>query len=93
MFLLIFSFAFSGKSGIQTHGTASRSPDFESGPFDHSGIFPLNPYKGNSFSFHYYKLIYFLLNKKRAITVELLPFGRKKTNSLFYYRKKLINSV
>lgn len=29
-----------GKRGIQTPGTASRSPDFESGPIDHSGIFP-----------------------------------------------------
>lgn len=29
-----------GKGGIRTHGTASCTPDFESGPFDHSGTFP-----------------------------------------------------
>ena len=28
-----------GKGGIRTHGTASCTPDFESGPFDHSGTF------------------------------------------------------
>ena len=30
----------SGKTGIRTLGTVARSPHFECGPFDHSGIFP-----------------------------------------------------
>ena len=30
----------SGKRGIRTPGTVTRSPHFECGPFDHSGIFP-----------------------------------------------------
>ena len=29
-----------GKGGIRTHGTASCTPDFESGSFDHSDTFP-----------------------------------------------------
>src|SRR5690349_8762871 len=29
-----------GEGGIRTHGTASRTPDFESGPFDRSGTSP-----------------------------------------------------
>lgn len=29
-----------GKRGIRTPGTVTRSPHFECGPFDHSGIFP-----------------------------------------------------
>ena len=29
-----------GEGGIRTHGTASCTPDFESGPFDHSGTSP-----------------------------------------------------
>ena len=31
---------FCGKRGIRTLGTVARSPHFECGPFDHSGIFP-----------------------------------------------------
>ena len=31
---------FRGKRGIRTPGTVTRSPHFECGPFDHSGIFP-----------------------------------------------------
>ena len=31
----------SGKTGIRTLGTVTRSPHFECGPIDHSGIFPL----------------------------------------------------
>ena len=31
----------SGKTGIRTLGTVARSPHFECGPIDHSGIFPL----------------------------------------------------
>ena len=29
-----------GKTGIRTLGTVARSPHFECGPIDHSGIFP-----------------------------------------------------
>ncbi len=29
-----------GEGGIRTHGTGDRTPDFESGPFDHSGTSP-----------------------------------------------------
>ena len=32
---------FCGKTGIRTLGTVTRSPHFECGPIDHSGIFPL----------------------------------------------------
>ena len=32
--------ALSGKRGIRTPGTVARSPHFECGPIDHSGIFP-----------------------------------------------------
>ena len=31
---------FCGKRGIRTPGTVTRTPHFECGPFDHSGIFP-----------------------------------------------------
>ena len=31
---------FCGKTGIRTLGTVTRSPHFECGPIDHSGIFP-----------------------------------------------------
>ena len=31
-----------GEGGIRTHGTGDRTPDFESGPFDHSGTSPCN---------------------------------------------------
>ena len=30
-----------GEGGIRTHGTRKRTPDFESGPFDHSGTSPV----------------------------------------------------
>ncbi len=30
-----------GKGEIRTHGTPKRTPDFESGAFDHSATFPL----------------------------------------------------
>ncbi len=33
-------FCFGGKTGIRTLGTVARSPHFECGPIDHSGIFP-----------------------------------------------------
>ena len=33
--------SYCGKRGIRTPGTVTRSPHFECGPFDHSGIFPL----------------------------------------------------
>jgi hypothetical protein len=32
---------FGGEGGIRTHGTGDRTPDFESGPFDHSGTPPM----------------------------------------------------
>ena len=35
------STALSGKRGIRTPGTVARTPHFECGPFDHSGIFPM----------------------------------------------------
>ena len=35
------STALSGKRGIRTPGTVARTPHFECGPIDHSGIFPM----------------------------------------------------
>ncbi len=35
------SVIFGGKGEIRTHGTPKRTPDFESGAFDHSATFPL----------------------------------------------------
>ena len=35
------SLSLRGKRGIRTPGTVARTPHFECGPFDHSGIFPL----------------------------------------------------
>ena len=35
-----FTSFLSGKTGIRTLGTVARSPHFECGPIDHSGIFP-----------------------------------------------------
>ena len=32
--------SFCGKRGIRTPGTVARTPHFECGPIDHSGIFP-----------------------------------------------------
>ncbi len=32
-----------GEGGIRTHGTGNRTPDFESGTFDHSATSPLEP--------------------------------------------------
>ena len=34
------STALSGKGGIRTPGTVTRTPHFECGPIDHSGTFP-----------------------------------------------------
>jgi hypothetical protein len=34
------SFSESGRGGIRTHGPIARSPDFESGTFDHSATLP-----------------------------------------------------
>jgi hypothetical protein len=31
-----------GKGGIRTLGTLARTPDFESGTFDHSATFPVS---------------------------------------------------
>ena len=39
-FCEVLRFCFSGKTGIRTLGTVARSPHFECGPIDHSGIFP-----------------------------------------------------
>ena len=33
-------FLFGGEGGIRTHGTENRTPDFESGTFDHSATSP-----------------------------------------------------
>ena len=33
-------FVFGGEGGIRTHGTVTRTPDFESGTFDHSATSP-----------------------------------------------------
>ena len=35
-----FLFIICGKRGIRTPGTVTRTPHFECGPIDHSGIFP-----------------------------------------------------
>ena len=46
-----------GKTGIRTLGTVTRSPHFECGPIDHSGIFPfVLRCKSNGF---YDKLFFF----------------------------------
>ena len=37
----------SGKRGIRTPGTVTRTPHFECGPFDHSGIFPFSEERAN----------------------------------------------
>ena len=42
-------FCFGGKTGIQTLGTVARSPHFECGPIDHSGIFPCSVGKVTTF--------------------------------------------
>ena len=36
------STALSGQRGIRTPGTVARTPHFECGPIDHSGIFPMH---------------------------------------------------
>ncbi len=46
---------FSGKRGIRTPGTVTRTLDFESSPFNHSGSFPYSP--KNIAKLHNYKLI------------------------------------
>ena len=38
-----------GKTGIRTLGTVARSPHFECGPIDHSGIFPCSVGKVTTF--------------------------------------------
>ena len=40
MICSLFPSILSGKTGIRTLGTVARSPHFECGPIDHSGIFP-----------------------------------------------------
>ena len=40
LFDAALSLLFCGKTGIRTLGTVTRSPHFECGPIDHSGIFP-----------------------------------------------------
>ena len=42
-------FCFGGKTGIRTLGTVARSPHFECGPIDHSGIFPCSVGKVTTF--------------------------------------------
>jgi hypothetical protein len=39
---MLYSEVFCGKRGIRTPGTPEGTNDFESFPFDHSGIFPYN---------------------------------------------------
>ena len=34
-----------GEGGIRTHGTFARTPDFESGTFDHSATSPVSKLK------------------------------------------------
>ena len=41
LFDLILSLRFSGERGIRTPGTVARTPHFECGPIDHSGISPV----------------------------------------------------
>jgi hypothetical protein len=38
----------SGRGGIRTHGTVIRTPDFESGTFDHSATLPSDRVEENS---------------------------------------------
>ena len=48
------SFILSGERGIRTPGTVARTPHFECGPFDHSGISPnLSGCKYSSFYLFY----------------------------------------
>ena len=35
-----------GEGGIRTHGTVTRTPDFESGTFDHSATSPESVLRG-----------------------------------------------
>ena len=42
----------SGKTGIRTLGTVTRSPHFECGPFDHSGIFPYSSQSAKVIPYH-----------------------------------------
>ena len=42
-------FCFGGKTWIRTLGTVARSPHFECGPIDHSGIFPCSVGKVTTF--------------------------------------------
>ena len=37
-----------GRGGIRTHGTVTRTPDFESGTFDHSATLPSDRVEENS---------------------------------------------
>ncbi len=39
--MFVALFLWSGKRGIRTPGTVTRTPHFECGPIDHSGIFPI----------------------------------------------------
>jgi hypothetical protein len=42
------SFSENGRGGIRTHGTVTRTPDFESGTFDHSATLPSDRVEENS---------------------------------------------
>ena len=42
------SFSWSGRGGIRTHGPIARSPDFESGTFNHSATLPSDRVEENS---------------------------------------------
>ncbi len=53
---------FSGERGIRTPGTVARTPHFECGPFDHSGI---SPFAGANILIFFYLVTlrrYFFLN-------------------------------
>ena len=74
-----FLFIICGKRGIRTPGTVTRTPHFECGPIDHSGIFPnasakvaffLQTTKKNPFFLRY--TLHFFANVKKSAFYEFL---------------------
>ena len=77
LFTSLFPFIICGKRGIRTPGTVTRTPHFECGPIDHSGIFPnagakvaffLQITKKNPFFFALYVAFFLRMSKKVHFT-------------------------
>ena len=77
-------FKFCGKRGIRTPGTVTRTPHFECGPFDHSGIFPKSVAKVykiiDSWEMRKQKFLFFFLYSLTVINTSQLSFKWKSTN-------------